>query len=258
MKRPWAYLLICCMGLLYQGLFAQASPHLFPVNAVIGDSSFLWKFHRLPTTEDPEALRIATHLEYVQHLLESKPASPPRTQTLRLLDVYRKAGQFPHNYDHPGRRPCFIDREGNICAVGYLIEQTAGRELAEKINLEYQYASVFEMEMPELTEWVGNSGLTLQECAMIQPVAFGYVLATNSNGERIGGVYIDEDGNYELKLEGNPGPVNISIRSPLYHQKMVIEDIPWNDQTLDIRLHKTAMDEDWDVFLQHIIVPNEY
>lgn len=89
---------------------------------------------------------------------------------LDLLHTYWKAGIFPKNYDHPNQRmPCFIDKEGNICAVGYLIEQTAGRQAAETINTKYQYAYVSAMKDQTVDSWVLQSGLTKEECAMIQP-----------------------------------------------------------------------------------------
>ncbi len=49
-----------------------------------------------------------------------------RAHLLNLLHEYRSAGRFPKNYEREGRKPRFIDRDGTICAVGYLIEQTAG------------------------------------------------------------------------------------------------------------------------------------
>jgi hypothetical protein len=73
-------------------------------------------------------------------------------------------------YDHLNERsPCFIDKHGNICAVGYLVEHTVGREVADKINSSYKYTLIKVMKLPELAQWVLKSGLTLNECAMIQP-----------------------------------------------------------------------------------------
>lgn len=150
-----------------------------PVNAVVGDAGFLWKFDRLPTDHDVEIVRISAHLEYVEAKLR---ASTPegltteqarnRQKNLDHLHKYRTAGQFPQNLERQGRTPCFIDPNGQICAVGYLLEQSKGRDFAESINAQFQYASVFDMDDPELGTWVANSGLSLQECAMIQP-AYG-------------------------------------------------------------------------------------
>ncbi|MCD6012725.1 MAG: hypothetical protein K0Q79_2587 [Flavipsychrobacter sp.] len=108
-------------------------------------------------------------------------ARAKRTHILNLLHEYSAAAKFPANYDHPEeRRPCFIDRNGNICAVGYLVEQTAGRPLAEKINKQHQYDKIADMKTPELLAWVENSGLTKEECAMIQP-QYGYINPKDPN-----------------------------------------------------------------------------
>lgn len=129
-----------------------------PVNPIVGDRSFVERFGRLPTPDDPEAHRIATHLAYAERLLRSRDVSTmpadlhaERLRNLDRLHRYRLRGVFPHNYDHPGeRRPCFIDRDGTICAVGYLVEQSAGRPVAEAINRRYQYAAIAEMDSPPL------------------------------------------------------------------------------------------------------------
>jgi hypothetical protein len=67
------------------------------------------------------------------------------------------------------RKPCFIDAKGNLCAVGYLIEQSVGRGVAEQINARYQYEYLMDMEWNVIDEWIASSGLTKLECAMIQP-----------------------------------------------------------------------------------------
>jgi hypothetical protein len=148
-----------------------------PVNKLLGDKSFIEKFGHAPLRGTDEKLRIETHLEYVETLLRNAKNNEQRTpeqQTNRqkmiaLLHQYRLAGNFPTNYDLTERRPCFQDKDGNICAVGYLVQQTAGQEVVYKINSKFKYALIEEMEMPELDEWINASGLTKEECAMIQP-----------------------------------------------------------------------------------------
>lgn len=81
-----------------------------------------------------------------------------------------EVGIFPRNYDHPeGRVPCFIDRDGRICAVGYLVEQTAGRDAAERINRAHQYDAILAMNDAAVDDWIAGSGLSKEEAAMIQP-----------------------------------------------------------------------------------------
>lgn len=148
-----------------------------PVNAMIGDLSFLKMHGRLPTDADANELRVVTHLAYAEQLLRARDVSDmpadlqaSRTQALDNLHDYWTAGIFPRNYDHPGqRRPCFIDRDGRICAVGYLIEQTAGRDVAEQINSAHQYDRILGMHDATVDGWIAQSGLSKTECAIIQP-----------------------------------------------------------------------------------------
>jgi hypothetical protein len=115
-------------------------------------------------------------LAYLETLLRSRDVGnwpeelrAERARNLDRLRDYRLRGIYPANYDHPeAQKPCFIDRDGHICAVGYLVEQSAGRELAEKINSRYQYATVAEMHMPEIDRWIAGSGLTPAEVRTIQ------------------------------------------------------------------------------------------
>src|SRR5438876_2576218 len=98
------------------------------VNSVIGDISYIAKFGRLPNRGTNEALRIKTHLQFVEEQLRSKNVSflseslqKRRSEMLNLLQEYLENGVFPSNYDYKNeRRPCFIDQNRNICAVGYL------------------------------------------------------------------------------------------------------------------------------------------
>jgi hypothetical protein len=147
------------------------------VNAILGDKSFVYIFGRSPNQGTEEVLRIQTHLAYVERFLEAKTRTAldsrqqlNRKAVLSLLHEYWTAGIFPSNYDFPSERmPCFIDRKGNICAVGYLIEKTVGRNLAEQINARHKYEFILQMNEPLVDEWAKEYGLTLEECAMIQP-----------------------------------------------------------------------------------------
>lgn len=97
------------------------------------------------------------------------PLQKARAENIRRLREYRIAGAFPANYDHPDRQlPCFLDRNGNLCAVANLIATSEGMELVKRINRRYQYATVSQMNMPELDAWVARSGLTPEEVITIQ------------------------------------------------------------------------------------------
>ena len=154
-----------------------AGPGTQTVNSVLGDKSFIVAYGCYPAAGTSEILRIQTHLRYVENVLEQKDVSAlsksqrgNRNNIINLLHLYWAAGIFPSNFDYQmERRPCFIDRNGNICAVGYLIEKTEGREVAEQINSKHQYKYIFEINDPVVAEWAQRNGLSMEECAMIQP-----------------------------------------------------------------------------------------
>jgi antitoxin component YwqK of YwqJK toxin-antitoxin module len=145
-------------------------------NHHIGDASFIAKFGRPPTADDAERVRMTTHLQHVHDWLAARPATRPelaekRAAILKALETYIAKGTTPHNFDLPWRTPVFIDEEGTICAVGYLIESTEGRALPEKIAKKHRYDFIEDIakDMPEVQQWVEDSGLTLEEIQTIQP-----------------------------------------------------------------------------------------
>ncbi len=123
---------------------------------------------------------VTARLEYLESVLRERNVDgwpeELRAERLRNLDrlrAYRLAGRFPVNYDHPDRQlPCFLDRDGNLCAVAHLIAESAGMELVKDINARYQYATVSEMEMQEIDRWIASSGLTREEVITIQEPGF--------------------------------------------------------------------------------------
>jgi hypothetical protein len=147
------------------------------VNPLLGDISYESKFGHKPDATTDNNLRIRTHLEYVESLLRSKDVSKlstdlktKRNQLLNLLHEYWTNGVFPKNYDYPDqRKTCFIDKDGVICAVGYLLEQTTSRQVADGINRAHKYEELLAMNNSTVDNWILTSGLTKEECAMIQP-----------------------------------------------------------------------------------------
>ena len=173
---------------LFQLNFVSVPPSSQTINAVLGDVSFVDTFGRFPTESDSEILRITTHLNYVTSLLESADVShltnsqlEKRQHLISLLKIYTEENPFPKNYEYQTeRRPTFIDKHGNICAVGYLVQQTAGQEAAEAINKEYKYGYVMEMESELLDSWLHEYGLSKKEAAMIQPSYGPYRIVENN------------------------------------------------------------------------------
>lgn len=150
------------------------------VNAVIGDKSFRAVYGKEPIAATSEHKRIVTHLKYVRKkLLQrdvdhlSKRQRQLRDKNLKRLKTYIQSGEFPNNNAFANRRPTFIDGHGRICAVGYLVEQSLGRKVAEALNEKYQYEYVLEMESPTLRNWAAQNGFTIRELAMIQPAYDG-------------------------------------------------------------------------------------
>jgi hypothetical protein len=145
-------------------------------NHHIGDDSFVAKFGRAPRDGDAESVRMKTHLQHVHDWLAARPATRPdleprRAQILAAFQHYIDKGTTPRNMDLPWRTPVFIDEEGTICAVGYLIESTEGRALPEKIAKSHRYDFIEDIAgaMPEVQQWVETSGFTIDEIERIQP-----------------------------------------------------------------------------------------
>ena len=145
-------------------------------NHHLGDDSFVQKFGRRPVAVDDETLRARTHLEYVRARLAALPPTRPelaarRKELLGHLGDYIAKGITPKNHHLGERTPVFIDDSGQICAVGYLIEQTAGRALPEQITRSHRFDFIEDIAaaMPAVHAWVQSSGLTLEEIASIQP-----------------------------------------------------------------------------------------
>jgi hypothetical protein len=151
------------------------------VNLILGDISYESAFGHKPDATTDNNLRIRTHLEYVENLLRNKNVSDlstnlqtKRNHLLDLLHDYWTNGVFPKNYDYVDqRKSCFIDKDGTICAVGYLLEQTTSRQVADEINSKHKYDELLAMNNLTVDNWVLTSGLTKEECAMIQPTYGG-------------------------------------------------------------------------------------
>jgi MORN repeat protein len=140
-----------------------------------GDDGFVAHLGREPGPGD-EKLRMHEHFVAVRARLAARKATRPELEAMRQkilahLDAYIAKGTTPDNAHLPWRTPVFIDDDHTICAVGYLIEQTAGRALADKIAQDHRYDFIEDIAraMPEVRAWVEASGFTLDELGQIQP-----------------------------------------------------------------------------------------
>jgi MORN repeat variant len=140
-----------------------------------GDDGFVAHLGRPPRPGE-EKLRMHEHFVAARARLAAQKATRPELEAMRQkilahLDDYIAKGTTPENTHLPWRTPVFIDDHNTICAVGYLIEQTAGRPLAEKIAQQHRYDFIEDIakDMPEVRAWVEASGFTLDELGQIQP-----------------------------------------------------------------------------------------
>ncbi len=119
---------------------------------------------------------IATHLMLVEKTLRTRDISllsqaqqQNRTSLLNELNGYWHARPFPVNDYLPYKNPVFIDRKGNHCAVGYLMQQSGAEALARQIDAEQKFGYIHEIKTKSVREWATENGFTLNELAWIQP-----------------------------------------------------------------------------------------
>ena len=164
--------IILCMGSIFLISTSTMSPSILnsEINAIIGNKAIV----NMPGGSETE--KIKTHLTLVLDVLSSNQPSNlteeqvfNRGRMMYVLSTYISRGVFPTNSFSEGRLPVFIDDEGNICAVGYLVENTKGRSVSESINEECKFSKVLDMNSPQLVSWSQEMGLHLWEAAMIQP-----------------------------------------------------------------------------------------
>ncbi len=97
-----------------------------------------------------------------------------RLHEIGWLREYRERGVFPRNHRVLGRTPTFIDEAGRACAVGYLMQQSGYGGLASTIARTDNHVYVEHIEGGPALDWILFSGLTRDECAMIQP-SYGFL-----------------------------------------------------------------------------------
>lgn len=146
------------------------------INALVGDVSWTARFGRPPTADDPEDMRIRTHLEWVvEELLDAdvshldSVATAQRQRLLSELVEYSRAGSFPRHTEGSTRRPRFVDDRGNHCAVGHLMRFSGRGDLVEAIRHQHEYDLIRDIHVAGVAEWAATNGLSLEELGMIQP-----------------------------------------------------------------------------------------
>lgn len=146
------------------------------INSIIGDISYVKKFGHLPSPGTDRNVRISTHLAYAEKLLRNnktssnKEADYKRRNILDHLNNYLVAGRFPEQdsrVNSPGT--CHSPEGGRACAICYLVEKSAGKHVAQKINKDFKNCKIAGVNNEALTAWISESGLTREEVEIIQP-----------------------------------------------------------------------------------------
>ena len=140
---------------------ADADPSLKSRHPVLLNEQQLIQFHLMETEK---LLRNRSTAQLT--LLQKKN----REANLNTLHAYWQNGVFPKNTGHPGKRqPYFIDIFNTYCAVGYLMQQSGADKMARDINKTQNYSYLRDIIHHDLINWAINSGLTVDELALIQP-----------------------------------------------------------------------------------------
>ena len=178
------YLLLCFVGLL---LTSNSWAQEYAAPTIYDQLCKLNKYWQCFSVDDPildekkfiedhEDL-IQIHLQLVEQHLGAKPVEhltpnqqEKRRKGLTLLKDYWEAKVFPKNTHHPGQIiPYFIDDFNTACAVGHVLRETGGVELAQRIQQENNYAYIEDMDYPELLAWATEFGFEEMELRWIQP-----------------------------------------------------------------------------------------
>ncbi|MCI0352125.1 MAG: HEAT repeat domain-containing protein, partial [Acidobacteriales bacterium] len=93
-----------------------------------------------------------------------------RVRHIARLHDYAAAGTFPLNTDFPSRLvPYFVDKAGTACAVGHLMRLDGQQDLVARIASNTNHIRIESVHDGPLLDWIHDSGLTQDECALIQP-----------------------------------------------------------------------------------------
>lgn len=97
-----------------------------------------------------------------------------RKRQIDELRNYLSSDRFPQNHDYPQASvPYFVDQKGSACAVAYLLIQSGYSELVEEIRKTNNHVRIGNVLQGPLIDWILFSGLTQEECALIQPTYRG-------------------------------------------------------------------------------------
>ncbi len=102
-----------------------------------------------------------------EHLTPSQQAN--RLRCLDILHEYAMARTFPQNNSYTYLTPIFIDDDQVHCAVGHLMKETGYGSIAQELDAQNELVLVQQIKNPKAVKWMHDYGLSLEECAWIQP-----------------------------------------------------------------------------------------
>lgn len=117
--------------------------------------------------------RISTQLADIEQVLRVHTTShlsdaqrTNRRYLLDLLSLYQMMGAYPRDYDRQDAEAlAYVDPDGRFCAVGFLVDRTAGREMAMRVCNR-------EVSTSELNAWLETYGIEHSEIALLHPRSF--------------------------------------------------------------------------------------
>jgi hypothetical protein len=144
-----------------------------------------------------EGVRLRAHFDSVDGELRGADVSrlsatqkATRVELISWLRDYRNASRFPENDRFANREvPFFRDSRGTLCAMAYLIDRSGRGDIVDRIASTRNNAFIHQLaDDPALVAWLGESGLSVDEAARIQPT-YGGAIVVVENNDRVGRSY---------------------------------------------------------------------
>lgn len=152
---------------------------------------------------------IGSHWSRKERAAERERLLASRLLQIERLKGYRDRGLFPQNEGQAdGAVPIFVDRHDTACAVGQLMRLSGWQDAAAAIERSNNLLYVPDAAKSVVGRWVLQSGLTLEEAALIQP-GYQFLGVYNFSQYGPGGATIENNGlRYaNFQLDSTPPPV---------------------------------------------------
>ena len=171
MQNRYSFLLVFPVlfsaAVLYLLLSDELEPTDKAINAEIGDESYVQIYGSLPGEDVPFTVRVRTHLEYAESVLRNRPVDhlteeqkKNRELLLDLLEGFMMSEKFSQ----------IGENNKKICVICYMFEKTSDSTLTDFDPYQINKSTFNKLNHPGLSDWVEESGITIEELALIQPV----------------------------------------------------------------------------------------